>query len=100
MKTNVSEGIERALGLGFPRTYSAQLFVEEVTVAKGNLSLSYLLVYFSWHWKNFPFPPGCSNSHLLTAFHAGLQLTLGRRFPCSPFTLHSGHREVFILQLS
>lgn len=54
----------------------------------------FLVVYFSWHWKNFPFPPGCSNSHLLTAVHAGLQLTLGRRFPLSPLSLCSLHREV------
>jgi hypothetical protein len=44
----------------------------------------FFVVYFSWHWKHFSFPPGCSNSHLLTAFHAGLQLTPGRYLTMLP----------------
>lgn len=55
---------------------------KEVVVAKGNNF--FFVVYFSWHWKHFSFPPGCSNSHLLTAFHAGLQLTPGRYLTMLP----------------
>lgn len=91
MKTNVSEGVKSKPGPGIP---TAPLSFWRGG-SSGQRKYFPLVVYFSWHWKNFSFPPGCSNSHLLTAFHAGLQLTLGRYLPCSLY-IQSIHKEVFM----
>lgn len=71
MKTNVSEGVER-------KPVLAPLAPLELLKGHSGSQRKYssFVVYFR-HWKHF-LPPGCSNSHLLTAFHAGLQLTPGR----------------------
>lgn len=90
MKTNVSEGVERKPVLGLPHG-SSELLKRRRWEPKEILLLCCL---FLMAMERVSFPPGCSNSHLLTAFHAGLQLTPGRCL-AMPLPSHSIPKEAF-----